>query len=466
MSFKRKLLLATMGALLLLAAGGFAYYRLIYLPNQAEEDGEKLQTARVRQGDLELYASGSGTLIAKDEVELGFGVGGEVAELNVSVGDDVQAGDDLAIQGDLHLLRADVAAAQLAVLEARNALEDLNSNAALVAAEAQYTLAGAQDELHTAEYNWTVQQEGNRASDATMDAVEAELEMAKSSLERAESQLSRNPENPALQLQVANAHKKYDSVLRSYNWYTGHPTEIQQALLDAELALTEAKAADARRAWEQVKDGPDPDEIDRAELELASAESNLATSEQNLRDATIQAPWDGTIMAVAADVGEEVSGAFITLADLSRHHLEIFLDETDVNMIEVGYEVEVIFDALPDLVFAGRVIQVDPSLYESNMLTAVHGLVRLDDENKDLEQLMVGMNASVDVISGRAENAALVPVEALRELDPGEYAVFVMDEGQPKLRMVEVGLMDVTYAEIISGLEVGETVSTGLVETQ
>ena len=44
--------------------------------------------------------------------------------------------------------------------------------------------------------------------------------------------------------------------------------------------------------------------------------------------------------------------------------------------------------------------------------------------------------------------------------------IFVMDNGEPQLRMVEVGLMDFTYAEILSGLELGDVVTTGIVETQ
>ena len=75
------------------------------------------------------------------------------------------------------------------------------------------------------------------------------------------------------------------------------------------------------------------------------------------------------------------------------------------------------------------------------------------------------MNATVEVIGGQAENVVLVPVESLRELSPGQYAVFVMEDGEPKLRIVEVGLMDFTFAEILSGVEAGEIVTTGLVET-
>ena len=55
-----------------------------------------------------------------------------------------------------------------------------------------------------------------------------------------------------------------------------------------------------------------------------------------------------------------------------------------------------------------------------------------------------------------------MPVEALREIGDGEYAVFVVENGTPLLTMVQVGLQDYTYAEITSGLNGGETISTGI----
>jgi multidrug efflux pump subunit AcrA (membrane-fusion protein) len=81
------------------------------------------------------------------------------------------------------------------------------------------------------------------------------------------------------------------------------------------------------------------------------------------------------------------------------------------------------------------------------------------------QPLPVGLSATVDVIGGRADNALLVPVEAVREISPGSYALFVMVDGQPQLRMVEVGLMDFTFAEIKSGVAAGDVVTTGLIKT-
>jgi hypothetical protein len=40
-----------------------------------------------------------------------------------------------------------------------------------------------------------------------------------------------------------------------------------------------------------------------------------------------------------------------------------------------------------------------------------------------------------------------------------------MEAGEPKLRIVTVGLMDYTSAEILTGLTAGEVVTTGVVET-
>jgi multidrug efflux pump subunit AcrA (membrane-fusion protein) len=439
-----------------------------------EEESPELQTSVVRRGDLVMYASGTGTLVAGTEVDLGFGTNGPISEILVQVGDEVQEGDVLAIQGDLDQLEAAVATDALSVLNAQEALDEIRENAALVTAEAMLTLADAQEALEDAEWTRSVQQEGNRASQVTINNARAGLTLAEAALERAKAKYDNTPGNrdedsakAAAYTDYANAQQQYDSALRSYNWYTGSPSETEQAQLDAEVALAEAQLTLAEIAWEQVKDGPDPDELEKAELQLANTQAQLAVSERNLSEATILAPFDGTVMAISANVGDIVSGPFITLAELSQPYLEIFLDETDLDTLEIGNEIEVVFDAIPEVTFTGHLIQVDPGLTTTNNVTFARGTAVLDSqETPSPVKLLVGMNAAVDVIGGRAENVILVPIEALRELSPGEYAVFVIENGEPVLRLVEVGLMDFSFAEINSGLNTGEAVSTGIVEVE
>jgi hypothetical protein len=69
------------------------------------------------------------------------------------------------------------------------------------------------------------------------------------------------------------------------------------------------------------------------------------------------------------------------------------------------------------------------------------------------------------VIGGRATNAVLIPIEALHKA--GDlYAVFVMTNSELKLRIVKIGIQNSLYAEVISGLQAGDVVSTGITETK
>jgi RND family efflux transporter MFP subunit len=203
----------------------------------------------------------------------------------------------------------------------------------------------------------------------------------------------------------------------------------------------------------------------QSELSLKQAQLDLEAAESTLSLLTLEAPIDGVVTAVDAQVGETVgTGSFIVLSNLDQPLVEIYLDETDLDNIAVGNEVEVVFDALPDETFSGRVVRVEPALVTVENVPTVQAVAAL--EGVSLRNMPAGLNATVEVIGGKAENALLVTVEALRELAPGQYAVFVVnDAGELELRPVEVGLMDFANAEILSGLEQGDEVSTGIVET-
>jgi multidrug resistance efflux pump len=424
---------------IIVGVGTTAYF-ILRPSTEVQAQEPQMQTAAVRQGNLEVRASGSGVLIARDQHTLGFGTSGIVAELSVSAGDVVEAGNILAVQGEQEKLEAVVASSQLAVLNAQEALDAFYEDADLVAAQAQLNLAEAREALEDAEYDWSIAQRGNRASQSTLDAAAAELSLAESALKRAKDQLSQDPDNDMAKLNVANAEKRYNTALWSWNWYTGEPTNIQQDLLDAQLAIAQAKVAEAERAYAKVAEGPDPDEVTKLELQLENALASLEEAKSNLEKAVIQAPIDGTILEVNAGVGDSVSGGFITMADLSHPYVEIYLDETDLDKIDLDYEVEVVFDALPDDIFHGHVVQVDPSLYQAQMVSAIRGLVWLDEESTTkVARLPLGMNASVDII---------VQGEEL------------------EVRVVQVSLIDITFAAVTDGLGPGEVVSTGIVEAE
>ena len=104
---------------------------------------------------------------------------------------------------------------------------------------------------------------------------------------------------------------------------------------------------------------------------------------------------------------------------------------------------------------------MEPVLVTVDGTPAVQAWASLYLDSQEVN-LLSGMTAEVEVVAAEARNALLVPVEALREMSPGEYAVFVVkSDGELEMRPVEVGLMDFTNAEILDGLELGDIVSVG-----
>ncbi len=219
------------------------------------------------------------------------------------------------------------------------------------------------------------------------------------------------------------------------------------------------------------------------EIGVEQAQLNVDSAQRNLDQLSLRAPFAGIVTDVAAVVGETSGTApVVKMFDSSHAQIELYLDETDMDKLSVGNPVEVLFDALPDLTFAGQIVRINPSLVMVDGVPVISALAQLDEPDAEAAsaassgdgqasalpaaKLMPGMNAAVEVIAGKAENALLVPVEALRELGPGQYAVFVMESDQPTLRPVTVGLKDITYAEILDGLKQGEEVTTGIVATE
>ena len=256
-----------------------------------------------------------------------------------------------------------------------------------------------------------------------------------------------------------NTEEKYRQVVA--------PSEAEIAAARATYQLAIETRNEAQAYLDMLNGEALPEAVPGSSLtSLVEAQTALQTAEENLNATQLISPISGTVTDLTASVGDYVgTDAIIAVADLNQPYtIDAYFDAEDWSKIQVGYETEIVFDILPDDIFTGAVTLVYPELNTSSNSSLVHATVKLN-ETIDTN-LPSGTSAAVDVIGRRAEDAVLVPVEALHEIDDGKYTVFVMENGTPKLRTVKIGLQDITYAEIKSGLEAGETVTTGIVETQ
>jgi RND family efflux transporter MFP subunit len=220
---------------------------------------------------------------------------------------------------------------------------------------------------------------------------------------------------------------------------------LQQAKLDQ---------ADAERALAES-------DTTQAELTLQQAQLKLETAQQTLDETTLVAPFAGTVTAVNAEVSEKVSDSVIVLADMEAPLIQFWVEESDLNSVAIGHPVRIVFEALPDLTYEGEITRIDPMLVTVGNTTAVQAWASIDTAAHPAT-LLGEMNVEVEIVAGEALNTLLVPLQALREIGDGQYAVFVVGaDGELEMRTVEVGLKDYVNAQILSGLRRGEVVSLG-----
>jgi multidrug efflux pump subunit AcrA (membrane-fusion protein) len=123
--------------------------------------------------------------------------------------------------------------------------------------------------------------------------------------------------------------------------------------------------------------------------------------------------------------------------------------------------VDITFSSYDTLTFTGKVVRIDPAMVTVNGSPTVQVWATFNPQQHPAK-LLYGMDADVEVVAGQAQNALLVPVQALRQLGAGQYAVFVLQpNGELQMRPVQVGLRDAVNAQILSGVQAGEQVSIG-----
>ena len=269
----------------------------------------------------------------------------------------------------------EVELAQVEVERAKIALDDTRNeyNKALDRPwEDQSVRDGWAKQLDQAELNYRAAQARLDAADNAKRAHTRGIDVLRAQLEEAQVLLA----------QAQDAQSAY---------------QIALDILSADIASAEAQLA-YLRAWDNpYRDRATEEEIAQVEARLQQARVAVQQVEEQLRDATVVALFDGTVGAVNVRVGELISPGqpLVTLGDLDTLRVETTdLDEIDVVGVAVGQNVDVTFDALPDRVFRGSVTRISPMAEPGS--GGVHYTVVVDLEEMD-PVLRWGMTAFVDI---------------------------------------------------------------------
>lgn len=231
---------------------------------------------------------------------------------------------------------------------------------------------------------------------------------------------------------------------------------VSQARVDdAERALATARAAElAAQAQARANlEGGAESELARSRLEQARAALETAQARRELL--ALRAPADAVVLTRAAEPGDtaQVGRTVLELAQDGETRIVTTVDEKNLRFLTPGLKASAVADAYPDRRFDAVVTYVAPAI------DAQRGTVelRLAVPNPP-DFLKTDMTVSVEMVAGRRDSAVLVPSDVVRALDSGAPWVLVARDGVAVRVPVAIGLRGVGVAEIVDGLESGESV--------
>lgn len=416
-------------------------------------------------------------------------VQGRIEEIYVKEGDLVTKGQPLVRLDPTQL--SSTTDAQIAAVQASQ--NEVNVAGSQVVA-ARNQLAQAQQQYNVVQFAIDTARQAVISARTNVTKATVELNAAKRELDRD----ARLLENNVTSRQAYDVSKdRFDNAQAALDAAKADLSSRELSVREASERLQQQNLSivDARRA------------IKTAELNQGSSQSRASQQQAVLRgsrtqlDKTMQvAPINGVVAEIPSKVGTFAvaslsSTALMTIADMSTINVEVKVDETSIDKVEVGQKAKIKVDAFGDKEILGEVRQKTPlavgksqtsgglqtniNVQEAKEFRVVIELKDLTDEIRN--GLRPGMSATAEITTKTVENVIAVPLQAVIEKKPeGDPSptiqgdtpptadkpknitgVFVLDGNKAKFVPVETGIIGESDRQIISGVKEGDEVITG-----
>ncbi len=196
-------------------------------------------------------------------------------------------------------------------------------------------------------------------------------------------------------------------------------------------------------------------------VRVSDARVDVATAA--LQRTLLKAPFDGVIAEINGELGEFVTPSpvgvptppTVDLIDNSCLYISAPIDEVDATAVRTGMLARITLDAFPDQDFPGHVRRVAPYVLEVEKQARTVE-VEAEIDNPEKYDLIPGYSADVEIILDTRVDVLRIP--ALAVID-GEKVLLLNEQDQViEERMIERGVSNWEYSEIVSGLDGSELV--------
>lgn len=183
---------------------------------------------------------------------------------------------------------------------------------------------------------------------------------------------------------------------------------------------------------------------------------------EDLESLTVRAGTDGVVSGLDLSPNQTVQEgkALFGVQSSDQIKIDVQIDEIDIANIETGEMASVSFDALSGETYQATVTKINPIGVSENNVARFTVTLLLEN----VPSVMIGMSADVEIISQRAENALLIPVEAIQIIGKDKYVALENDVDEATgtanaTHKVETGVTDGVNIEITQGISEGDRVA-------
>jgi len=360
-----------------------------------KENQISVKTSKIEAKSLINQTKLAGTIYANQEVMISTKIPGKIKNINVKVGDTVEANQVL--------------------FELEN--KDLRAQVQ----QAEQNLKAAQANLANIK---------NGARPQEIEQINQAVEQAKIQLDIAQTNFDRMQE---LYRAEAISKQQYDQAL-------------------AQLQLAEAAYKSALEKQSLVVEGASEDTIRAAEAQVGLAQANLAMAEAKLADTIITSPISGRIGSINIDAGEFVmqGNPVIQLIDDQKMIIKLDVSEKIISNLQLKDQVEVDIPAITANKLTGEISKINLVADPKSKLYPIEVTIA-NNEGK----IKSGMSANVLFNLEKKENIIAIPIDATFE-EYGEYFVYKVVDGKAVKTKVTIGINDGKFLEITSGLNLND----------
>jgi HlyD family secretion protein len=295
------------------------------------------------------------------------------------------------------------------------------------------------------------------AANATLRTAEATLHDMEQGGSQEEQLTLTSDLNRAL-LQQQNATKNLSAMKQLEQKGAASASEVAAAEQQLQAA-TNAVQSFQKRSTQRYS----PADKTRVEAQVADARAALAAAQSSYAAYNIRTPKAGTVYSIPVEPYDFVkaSDPLVSVADLNKIQIHAYFDEPEIGKLAVGQAVKIAWDAKPAQTWHGHISIAPTTVITYGTRNVGECIITVDDARGDL---LPNTNVVVTVTTAQRFNALSIPREALH-IEAGNFVYRVID-GKLARTPVQVGLVNLTRAEITGGLTEKDIVAVSAINNR